>query len=111
LIVRTWTTTVASHAADDYIAHLVATGAADYANAAGNLDIEILRADGDAHTELLFISRWLTLDHLRAHIGDDLARAVAYPGDECYPALPALTATNYTIAHRQVRLGHDAGAN
>lgn len=84
MIVRIWrghTPTAKAHA---YLDYLTRTGVRDYRRIAGNQGVEIFRRVTAGLAEFVVVSRWDSLEAIRAFAGEDYERARYYPEDEKY---------------------------
>jgi len=82
MIARIWRGTVPARQADDYMAYLEATGLKEYRATPGNRGVQVLRRINGDEAEFVLISRWESLDAIRAFAGDDYERAVYYAADK-----------------------------
>jgi heme-degrading monooxygenase HmoA len=99
MIARVWRGVVRSDRLEDYVDIVEDTGMAEYRRTPGNLGAQILTRDlGDGRTELLTISWWLDLDHIRGFAGDDIEVAKYYPEDDPYLLDRDPTVVHYDVA-------------
>jgi heme-degrading monooxygenase HmoA len=89
MIARSWTGRVPHQYADGFARHLLATGVAETASLPGNLGAQVLRRDLGEHIEFRFVSYWDSWEAIRRFAGEDINKAVLYPGDEQYGLIPA----------------------
>ncbi|HYP44161.1 MAG TPA: hypothetical protein VEQ66_03065 [Propionibacteriaceae bacterium] len=84
-VVRMWTGWVATQDREAYARYVTETGIAQYRQTEGNLDAWLLlrNLDNDT-TEVTTVSRWVSLDAIRAFVGDDVSQAVFYSEDDRY---------------------------
>jgi hypothetical protein len=98
VIARMWRGVVHSDRLAEYAEIVERTGMAGYRATAGNLGTQMLTRDlGDGRAELITLSWWVDLDHIRAFAGDDISAARYYPDDE-----PFLIEREDTVAHFEV---------
>ena len=81
VICRIWHGRTRLDRADAYAAFLRARAIPDYRSITGNLDAAVLRRDDGDVAHFLTVTRWISLDAIRAFAGDDLLKAKYYPED------------------------------
>ena len=80
-----WTGVIRTVDREDYVDYVERTGMAAYRSTPGNLDAWLLTRDlGDGNTEITTVSRWASLDAIKAFAGPEPGRAVFYPEDDRY---------------------------
>ena len=84
MIARIWRGVVRTEDAEVYADYIRGTGFSEYARTSGNRGAHMLRRDEDGRTEFITLSFWDSRDAIRAFAGDDIEKAVLYPGDEQY---------------------------
>ena len=84
MIARIWRGVVRTEDAEVYADYIRDTGFSEYARTSGNRGAHMLRRDEDGRTEFITLSFWESRDAIRAFAGDDIEKAVLYPGDEQY---------------------------
>ena len=84
MIARIWRGVVRTEDAEAYADYIRDTGFSEYARTPGNRGAHMLRRDEDGRTEFITLSFWDSRDAIRAFAGDDIEKAVLYPGDEQY---------------------------
>ncbi len=84
MIARIWRGVVRTEDAEVYADYIRDTGFSEYARTPGNRGAHMLRRDEDGRTEFITLSFWDSRDAIRAFAGDDIEKAVLYPGDEQY---------------------------
>jgi quinol monooxygenase YgiN len=99
MIVRTWTGRVPVANAEDFHAHLLATGVADYRKNSGCCDVRLWRRDDADVAVFSLVSLWIDMDAIRAYAGEALEIAVLYPEDEAFELDP-----DRTVQHHQLLL-------
>jgi heme-degrading monooxygenase HmoA len=72
-------------------------GAPELERIEGFLDASLLRQIGSDDVEFLVLTRWASMDAIRAFAGDDVARAVVEPD-----AIAALVSFDRTVRHYEV---------
>jgi len=81
IITRTWHGRTRAQDADRYLDYLNRSGIAGYLATPGNLSVEVWRRiEGDVchfHT----VTKWESLESIRAFAGEDIAKARYYPED------------------------------
>jgi heme-degrading monooxygenase HmoA len=82
-VVRVWRGVIRTQERDEYVEYVERTGMRQYRATPGNLDAWILTRDlGDGASEILTVSRWESMNAVRAFAGADVDRAVYYPEDD-----------------------------
>ena len=84
MIARIWRGVVRTEDSEVYADYIRDTGFSEYARTPGNRGAHMLRRDEDGRTEFITLSFWDSRDAIRAFAGDDIEKAVLYPGDEQY---------------------------
>jgi len=84
MIARIWRGVVRTEDAEVFADYIRDTGFGEYARTSGNRGAHMLRRDEDGRTEFITLSFWDSRDAIRAFAGDDIEKAVLYPGDEQY---------------------------
>jgi heme-degrading monooxygenase HmoA len=98
VIVRMWRGWVRSEKAHEYVDYIEQTGMTEYRMTPGNAGAQMLSRDlGDGRTEVVTLSWWPGLDHIRAFAGDDIDVAKFYPKDDEY-----LVDREVTVSHFEV---------
>ncbi|MGH9252909.1 MAG: antibiotic biosynthesis monooxygenase family protein, partial [Acidimicrobiales bacterium] len=83
MIARMWRGWVRTEQAQAYIDIVERTGMAGYRETPGNMDAQLLTRDlGDGRTEIVTLSWWPDLEHVRAFAGSDIDVARYYPEDD-----------------------------
>lgn len=99
MIARTWTGAVRAEDADAYVEFLHRTGFPEYAATPGNRGVLGLRRVVDGRAEFLLITLWDSEGAVRAFAGDDIERAVFYPGDDHFLIERGERVTHYEVVH------------
>ena len=97
MIARTWHGRVPTEKADAYYAYLLRTGLADYAATPGNRGVSVLRRTDGAVTHFLLVTRWESLDAIRAFAGPEYELARYYPEDDAYLLERERFVTHYEV--------------
>src|SRR3954469_17135663 len=85
MIFRKWTGRIRTGDRAAYVAYIVGTGLADYANTPGNRGYQMVTRDlGDGTTEVSTMSWWDSMDAIRAFAGAEPERARYYPEDDAF---------------------------
>lgn len=84
MIARTWHGIVPQEKGDAYYDYLKRTGLSDYAAAAGNRGVQVLRREEGNQTHFLLITLWDSVEAIQAFAGDDYQQARYYPEDKEY---------------------------
>ncbi|QIG41306.1 hypothetical protein G5T42_15140 [Microbacterium sp. 4R-513] len=86
---------------DTYLDYIARTGMEEYRATPGNLDAWMLSRDlPDGLTEIVTVSRWESMEAIRAFAGDEVDRAVFYPEDERYLVERDVTVRHYLDSQR-----------
>lgn len=97
MIIRMWRGRTPADKTDAYLEYLKQTGVAAYTAIDGNLGVQILhRVQGEV-AEFLVVSRWESLDAIRAFAGDEYEKAVYYPEDADYLLEFSETVDHYDV--------------
>ena len=97
MIVRTWRGRAPSSNPLAYIEHFRRKVLPELQRIEGFLGVSLLREDGPDHVEFLVLTRWASMDAIRAFAGDDIGNAVVEPD-----AVAALTSFDRTVQHYEV---------
>ncbi len=98
MIARMWRGWVRSDRVEEYVATVERTGMTGYRATPGNRGAQLLTRDlGDGRAEIITLSWWDDLDHIKAFAGDDIEIAKYYPEDDDY-----LVDREKTVAHFEV---------
>lgn len=97
MIVRTWRGRAATANALAYVEHFRRSVLPALRKRKGFLGASLLREDRARDVEFLVLTRWESMDAVRAFAGDDVRRAVVEPG-----AVAALTSFDATVRHYEV---------
>ncbi|MBC7921668.1 MAG: antibiotic biosynthesis monooxygenase [Ferruginibacter sp.] len=81
MITRIWHGRTRSESADEYLSYVLATGAKDYRQTKGNLDVQILKRDEGEITHFWTLSKWDSIESIKLFAGEDHERARYYPAD------------------------------
>lgn len=82
MIARMWRGWTRREDAEAYAAYIEETGMDAYRRTPGNRGAWLLRRDEGERTAFVTLSFWDSFDAIRGFAGDDVERAVYYPGDE-----------------------------
>ena len=81
-ILRVWTFWILTSQREECRDHLERTKLKEYRSAAGcQRAVALFRDLGDGSTEVTFVSIWDSMEHIRAHVGDDVQRSTIDPAD------------------------------
>ena len=80
-IVRIWHGRLPRHRADDYFRLMERVALPDYRATSGNRAAYALRRDAEESTEVLMVSVWDSIEHIRAFSGDPIDAAKYYDFD------------------------------
>jgi len=97
MIARWWRGWTRADEIDRYVEYVEETGANALAATPGNRGVYILtRVEGE-RAEIVVVSLWESLEHVRAFAGDDVGRAVFYPEDDRF-----LVDRDWRVSHYEV---------
>lgn len=103
MIARMWRGWVRTERLAEYVDIVERTGMAGYRRTPGNAGAQLLTRDlGEGRTELVTISWWTDLEHIRSFAGEDIEVARYYPEDDEY-----LLDRETTVAHFEVAPPHE----
>jgi heme-degrading monooxygenase HmoA len=90
--------------ADAYVAHFERTVRPQLEATDGFVDARLERVPGEGgRTELVVVTRWASLDAIRAFAGDDVETAVYYPEDDRYLVERDLQVKHYDVTSGEQR--------
>lgn len=82
MIMRMWRGLVPAEKKQAYVDYLHQTGLADYAATPGNLGVALLCRDRGDLVEFVTMTRWDSVESIKAFAGDDYEKARYYPEDD-----------------------------
>lgn len=98
MIARMWRGWVRTAKTAEYVDIVERTGMAGYRRTPGNLGAQLLTRDlGGGRSEIITLSWWVDLDHIKAFAGERIEVAQYYPEDDEY-----LLDRETTVAHFEV---------
>lgn len=97
MIVREWRGRARPEQRDAYPRHFRDVVVADLTAVDGFLGGQLLARDRDGVVEFTVLTRWTSMEAIRAFAGDDVERAVVEPG-----AVAALSDFDRTVVHHDV---------
>lgn len=97
MIARLWQGVVPAAKEAGYRAFLEREVLPEYRGTAGNLGLTVLRREEGEHVRFLVVSRWDSLDAIRAFAGDDVERAHYRPAAREFLIDPDPFATHYEV--------------
>jgi heme-degrading monooxygenase HmoA len=97
VIARVWTARTTPERAPAYADHLRTRVLPQLRALDGYTGTSLLRQDADGETELIVVTRWRSLDAVRAFTGDDLEAAVVEP-----EAAAVLTRYDTRVRHYEI---------
>jgi heme-degrading monooxygenase HmoA len=97
MILREWRGRTEPERADAYPAHFVHRVVPELRHIQGFVGAELLRHDGGNVVEFTVLSRWTSMEAIRAFAGSDPGRAVVEPG-----AVAALSDFDEHVTHHMV---------
>lgn len=97
MIVRAWRGRAAAANPQAYAAHFRTRVLPELRHIEGFLGASLLRAPHPGGVEFLVLSRWRSIDAIRAFAGAEISRAVVEPG-----AVAALVDFDATVTHYEV---------
>ena len=97
MIIRAWRGHAAAANKQRYAAHFRSKVLPELRHIDGFLGASLLRAPHPGGVEFLVLTRWRSMDAIRAFAGDEISRAVVEPG-----AVAALVDFDATVTHYEV---------
>jgi heme-degrading monooxygenase HmoA len=97
MIARTWRGRAAPDRPEDYVRHFNGSVLPELREIDGFLGATLLRRRRAADIEFFVVTRWQSLEAIKAFAGEDYERAVVEPG-----AVAALIDFDETVAHYEV---------
>lgn len=97
MIVRAWRGRAPAAKPHDYPGHFRRRVAPELARIAGFLGASLLRQDRGKEVEFLVLTRWASMDAIRAFAGDEVEKAVVEPD-----AVATLISFDSTVQHYEV---------
>ena len=98
MIARMWRGSVRTEKLAEYAEIVERTGMSGYRLTPGNAGAQLLTRDlGDGRSELITLSWWTDLDHIRAFAGTDIEAAKYYPEDDEYLLDREKTVAHFTV--------------
>src|SRR3954470_16914977 len=102
MIARMWRGWVPTEKAAEYAEIVERTGMSGYRRTPGNQGAQLLTRDlGDGRTEIITLSWWTDLDHIRAFAGDDISHDKYYPEEDRSLLDRQDAVTHYDVAQVQ----------
>ncbi|MHC1788845.1 antibiotic biosynthesis monooxygenase family protein [Solidesulfovibrio sp.] len=97
MIAREWKCLCPAKHREGFLKHLYATGVAETAALPGFCGYQILERELDGAVEVTLVTYWTSLDAVKAFAGEDIGRAVLYPGDDVYEIVPETVVRHYEV--------------
>lgn len=97
MIAREWKCLCPPANRDGFLAHLYVTGVADTSGTPGFRGYQILTREVDGMVEVTLTTYWASLEAVSAYAGQDIGKAVLYPGDEAFAIVPETVARHYQV--------------
>jgi heme-degrading monooxygenase HmoA len=97
MIVRAWRGRAPLSKPDAYPKHFHDNVVPELHDVPGFLGASLLRLDDAGHIEFLVLTRWISIDAIKAFAGADVSKAVVEPG-----AVAALADYDRTVSHYTV---------
>jgi heme-degrading monooxygenase HmoA len=97
MIIRTWRGRADRKKPQAYIEHFRRNVLPELRGIKGFLGAQLLRADGPDAVEFLVLTRWASMDAIRAFAGKDVSQAVVEP-----EAVAALDSFDKTVSHYEI---------
>jgi heme-degrading monooxygenase HmoA len=99
MIVRMWRGWIRTEQTERYIDYIEQTGLSEYRRTPGNAGAQMLTRDlGDGRTEVVTLSWWPDLEHVKAFAGDDVEVAKYYPEDDEFLVERENVVRHFTLA-------------
>ena len=97
MIARWWRGWTRADEIESYVEYVNETGVHALSATPGNLGVHVLtRVEGE-RAEIVVLSLWESLEHVRAFAGPEVERAVFYPEDERYLIERDLSVSHYEV--------------
>jgi heme-degrading monooxygenase HmoA len=100
MIARTWRGATKADDAEAYLEYLRETGFRGFRETPGNLGAIGLRQITDGQAVFLIVSLWESEDAIRAFAGEEIARAVFFPGDDRFLVERDNHVTHFEVVYR-----------
>lgn len=97
MIAREWKCLCPAKHRDGFLKHLYATGVAETSVLPGFCGYEIRERECDGEAEVTLVTYWTSLADIKAFAGEDIGRAVLYPGDDAYEIVPETVVRHYVV--------------
>ncbi len=97
MIVRAWRGRAAAANPEGYVSHFREKVLTELRRLDGFIGVSLLRAPHPGGVEFLVLTRWRSIEAIRAFAGDDIRRAVVEPG-----AVAALEDFDAIVTHYEV---------
>ena len=97
MIVRAWRGRALLSKPDEYPTHFRDNVLPELRDVPGFLGASLLRLDHTGHIEFLVLTRWISIDAIKAFAGADVTKAVVEPG-----AVAALADYDHMVSHYEL---------
>ncbi|OLN31287.1 hypothetical protein DVDV_0075 [Desulfovibrio sp. DV] len=97
MIAREWKCLCPGKHRDGFLKHLYATGVAETSVLPGFCGYQILERELEGEIEVTLVTYWTSLEDVQAFAGEDIGRAVLYPGDDVYEIVPETVVRHYEV--------------
>jgi len=97
MIAREWKCLCPPTHRDGFLKHLYQTGVAETSGTPGFLGYQVLTRDVDGMVEFTLVTYWESLAAIKAFAGEEIERAVLYPGDEVFEIVPETVVRHYEV--------------
>ena len=100
VIARIWTGVTHADKSETYLHYLHQTGLAEYASIPGHLGTSVLRRVKDGQATFTIVTKWESMEAIKAFAGDDPEKAKYYPEDDHYLLFRNPNVEHYDIVYR-----------
>ncbi len=97
MIAREWKCLCPKAHRDGFLEHLYATGVSETSGRPGCLGYQILTREAEGMVEFTLTTYWETRSSITAFAGEDIGRAVLYPGDDAYAIVSETVVRHYEV--------------
>jgi heme-degrading monooxygenase HmoA len=101
MIIRMWHGRVPAAKKQQYLDYLIRTGLKDATAISGNRGVELLARDMGQLTEFVTLTRWDSVEAIKAFAGADFQKARYYPDDAQYLSEMEPFVKHYEVLHSQ----------
>ena len=108
MIAREWKCRCPLRHRDGFLRHLQATGVAETSTLPGFAGYQILERECTDGVEVTLVTYWASLQAITAFAGEEIGRAVLYPGDEAFEIVSETEVRHFRVLEAQWPAGESA---